>query len=179
MLRHWKLIELVAAIVEQSLDQFRLDRPASFFDRFADRILKLTAGQIRHEVLRRAHRLRQAVEIGAIADEVRAHGDEHAQVFDTTAVGVEQDLHELSRFVPPSRFLDAAAVVANASQTEAEQFLELIDDRNERSAAQAAGFGKRAVEAEARLSQCPFDAIAPSRLDYPSPTASTWRLQGA
>ena len=163
VLQHRKLIELVAAIVEQSFDEFRLDGPARFFDRFADRLLELAARKIRHEVLSRAHRLRQAMKIGAIADEVRAHGDEHAHVLDTAAVGVEQDLHELGRFVPPSRFLDAAAPVAEAGEAKAEQFLELIDNQNERSAAKAAGFDKRAVETEARLAQRPFDAVAPSR----------------
>ena len=103
------------------------------------------------------------MEIGAVADEIRAHGDEHAHVLDAAAVGVEQDLHELGRFVPPSRFLDAAAAVAEASEAEAEQFLELIDDQDERSAAQAARFGERALEAEARLAQRPFDAVTSSR----------------
>ena len=75
------------------------------------------------------------MEIGAVADEVRAHGDEHAHVLEAAAVGVEQDLHELGRFVPLARFLDAAAAVAEAGEAEAEQFLELIDDQEKRSAA--------------------------------------------
>src|SRR5580704_14724292 len=157
MLQHRKLIEHVAAIVEQSFDQFRLDRSGRLFDRFSDCLLELTAGEVWDEILRRAHRLRQPVEIGAIANEIRAHGDEHAHVLDAAAIGVEKDLHELRRFVPPSRFLDAAAAVAEAGKTEAEQFLELIDDQDERSTAEATGFRERALEAEARLTQGPFD----------------------
>src|ERR1700749_4553112 len=103
------------------------------------------------------------MEIGAIADEIRAHGDEHVHVLNAAAVGVEQDLHELSGLVPPSRFFDAAATVAEASKAESEQFLELIDDQEKRSAAQAARFFQRAVEAETRLAQGPFYAIAPAR----------------
>src|SRR6185503_5939516 len=137
------------AIVEQSLDEFRLDRSARLLDRFPDRLLELAAGQVRHEILRCAYGLGQAVETGAIADEVRAHGDEHTHVLEAAAVGVQKDLYELSRFVPPPRFLDAAAAVAEAGEAEAEQFLELIDDQDQRSAAEAPRLNERAVEAEA------------------------------
>ena len=102
--------------------------------------------------------------------------------WDTAAVGVEQDLHELGRFVSPSRFLDAAAAVAEAGKAEAEQFLELIDDQDERSAAQAARFGERALEAEARLSQRPFDTVTSSRCLVRTVlrrTVSTGRARGA
>ncbi len=144
MLQHRKLVELVAAIIDEPFDQFGLDCPSGLFDRFADRLLELAAGQIRHQILRGAHRFRQSVEKRAIADEVRTHGDQHAHVFDSTAVGVQQDLHELGRFVARARFLDAGAPLAKAREAETEQFLELIDDQNKRSVAEAAGFGERA-----------------------------------
>ena len=73
--------------------------------------------------------------------------------FDPAAIGVEQDLHELGRFVARARFLDAGAALAEAGEAEAEQFLELIDDQHKRSAAQPARLVERALEAEARLAQ--------------------------
>ena len=53
---------------------------AGLFDRLSDHVLELAAGEVRNQILRGAHRLRQAVEIGAVADEVRAHGDEDMHV---------------------------------------------------------------------------------------------------
>ena len=60
--------------------------------------------------------------------------------FEATAVGVEQDLDELGSFVPLPRLLDAAAAVAEAGEAEAEQFLELIDDKEKRPPVEAARF---------------------------------------
>jgi hypothetical protein len=69
------------------------------------------------------------VEISAVADEIRAHGDEHAHVFDSSAIGVEQDLHELGGFIARASFFDACVTLAEAGEAKAEQFLELVDDQ--------------------------------------------------
>ena len=92
---------------------------------------------------------------------------EHAHVFDAAAVGVEQDLHELGRFVARARFLDPGAALAKAGEAEAEQFLELIDDQQQAICPKAARFVKRAFEAETRLAQAIFDPVA-----APAPTSS-------
>jgi hypothetical protein len=160
MLQHRKLIELIAAVVDQPLDEFRFDRRPGLFDWLADHVLELTASQIRHEILRRAHRLRQPVEIGAVADEIRAHGDQHAHVLKTPAVGVEQDLHELSRLVARFGLLYRRPAQAEAGKAEAEQFLELIDDQKQRPAPETARLLERALEAEAGPAQAILDPLA-------------------
>ena len=83
--------------------------PPAFSIGLRDHFFELAAGQIRNKILGRAHRFRQAVEIGAIADEIRAHGDEHAHVLEASSVGVEQDLHELGRFVARRRLFRCGA----------------------------------------------------------------------
>ena len=143
MLQHRKLVEFVAAVVDEPLDEFGLDRSIRLFDRLADRLLELAAGQVRNQILGRAHRLRQAMEIGAITDEVGAHGDEDAHIFDPSAIGVEQDLDELGRFVALPRLFNSGAAAAEAGEAEAEELLELIDDKDERARAQAACFIER------------------------------------
>ena len=103
MLQHGKLIEFVAAVVEKSLHEFRLDGSARLFDRLGDRVLELPTGQIRNEILCSAHRFRQPMEIGAIANEIRAHGGEHTHVLEAPPVGVEENLHKLGRLIARRR----------------------------------------------------------------------------
>lgn len=55
MLQHWKLVGFIAAIVEQPFDELRLDSASCFFDRFADSLLEMAAGQIGNQILGGAH----------------------------------------------------------------------------------------------------------------------------
>ena len=78
------------------------------------------------------------MEIGALADEIRAHRDQHVHLFEAATVDVEQDLHELGRFVAGAGLLDFGLTDAEPDQPEPEQFLELVDDQEQGPVAETA-----------------------------------------
>lgn len=97
------------------------------------------------------------MEVGTIADKIGAHGDEHVNVLEPAAISVEQDLHELRRFVARFGLLDACPALAEAGKPEAEQLLELIDDQQQMPASETSRLLERALEAETRLPQAIID----------------------
>src|SRR5262245_20915046 len=71
MLQHWKLIQVAGgSIVQQALDQSRLDARARLSDRSFDHLCQLIARQGRNQKLASAYRLGQSIEARAFPNEI-------------------------------------------------------------------------------------------------------------
>ena len=137
MLKHGEVVEIAAAVVQQALDQRPFDCRTGSLDRRPDDLFELFARQGRHQELRGADRLGEAVEARAFADEVRAHSKQHMHVVRRDSAGFEQELDELIGVVLVSRGFSQVADPAWFTRRIAKQFLELVHDQHKRGLAKA------------------------------------------
>ena len=120
VLQDRQLVHVVADVVEQALHQARRDAPAADADGAGDRRLQLVAGQARDQVLAIADRLGQSAKPVAVAEEVRAHGDDDVHRHFGLLRRLEQQLDEGRRFIP--------GVALFGEIGKAEKLFELIDE---------------------------------------------------
>ena len=120
VLQNGQLIGIVADVVEQPQHQPGRDLGATDGDRPGDGVAPLVAVHPRHEILPVVDRLGQPVELGAVADEIRAHRDDDVDRRLLLADGVQQEFHERDGVVV--RVAQLAAVL------EAEELLKLVGD---------------------------------------------------
>ena len=99
MLKDGQLIHFRAAVVQQSFDQFGIDRRSRLHDRVADDLIQLITGQGRNEKLRRADGFRKPVKPRAIADEIRAHRQHDPDIVRLGPARFQQELNELCRLL--------------------------------------------------------------------------------
>ena len=116
-----QLIRLITEVVEQSLQQARREGAAGDADGAFDGALELLAGHPRDQVFAAVHGLGEVLELRAVADEIRAHGEHDVDRHVLLRGRLEQHAHELVRRVALGR----------AALVEAEDLLELIDDEQE------------------------------------------------
>ena len=105
VLQDRQLVHVVADVVEQALHQARRDAPTAHADGAGDHRLQLVAGQARDQVLAVADRLGQVAEARAVAEEVRAHGDDDVHRHVGLLRRFEQQLDEGRRFISGVRTL--------------------------------------------------------------------------
>ena len=155
VLQHGQLVEVITDVVEEALDERRLDRAARFANRSPDRLFALQSRQRRYEKLHVAHGLGEPGELHAIADEVGAHCDHYMRRILAT-MRLQEQLHEARRFVAPLRTGDFVVVGARVP----EEFLKLVDDDQHAAAGQPRQLGERLGQSRARPRQEVSDAVA-------------------
>lgn len=115
------MIRLFAEVVEQPLQQPRRDCAAGDPDRSFDGLLELLAGHPRDQVFAAVHRLGEFLELGAVADEIRAHRQHDVDGQLLLGGGMEEHADEfIGRFA-----------LGFADLVEAEDLLELIHHEEE------------------------------------------------
>ncbi len=123
VLQHGQLVGFFADIIEQAFQQLRRDRAAEQVDRAFDGLAQLFARQAGDQVLALIHRFGQAVEVVAIADEIRAHRHDDVNRQVPLPAQGQHDLDE-------SRRLRAVFGLVRF-KAEAEQLFELIDQQQQ------------------------------------------------
>ena len=123
VLQDGELIGVVSRVVEQELDEPRLDVDAGEQQRLLDRLLPLLARQAGYQVLAAVERLRQPVVAGAVAEEVGAHREHDVDRHVERLRGLEQQAHE-----------EDVVAAAPALGFVPEQLLELVHDEEKRLA---------------------------------------------
>ena len=131
------MIGIVADIIEQALHQARGHAGPAHRRRAGDGLPPFVAGHARHQVLAVVDRLRQVAELGTVAQEIRAHGDDHINRKLLLRDGVEQQLNKGRGQI--------RGVFHRSSFLKAEELLELIDHQQQvvffRQACLAVRFG--------------------------------------
>ena len=161
MLQDRQLIELVAAIVQKTFNQYRVDRGAGLFDRLTNDLFALIARQRWNEKLDGADSFGKTLKSGTIADEIRPHGQEQMYVMRLRPAGFEKKLDEFCGLFARLRFLPEVGLLAHAGIRVAEQLLELIHDEQQRNLFEMLDMAQRFGNTEARAFQLEPDALPP------------------
>ena len=123
MLQDRQLVGVVAHLVDQAGQQHWVDAGAAHAQRAGDGRAALLAPHARHQVLAAVDGLGQAIELGALAQKVGAHGDDHEhrqRAFAGLVGNVEQQVDEGGGGL-------ARAAGVSAQRPVAEQLFELVD----------------------------------------------------
>ncbi|MBV8442841.1 MAG: hypothetical protein JO312_20165 [Hyphomicrobiales bacterium] len=95
-----QLVGVLVRIIQESLDELRIDFRHCPFDGARDRHRPLVAGEPRHQELTACQCFRQPMEMRAVADEVGAHRNENMHPDGIDAVRSQQEAHERGRLIP-------------------------------------------------------------------------------
>jgi hypothetical protein len=116
-----ELVRIVADVIEQAEDEAGADRRAAHRHRPGDGDAALLAAHAWDQELPVVHRLGEAGELGAVADEVGAHGEDDVDRRLLLVRRFEEQAHEGRRLLV--RVLDPRVAL------EAEELLELVDQQ--------------------------------------------------
>ena len=134
VLQYRQLIQLIPAVVEKLLDQHRFNRPACQADRPGYDLLPLIARERRNEELRCAYRFGETLKARTVANEVRAHRQDHADLDRRASARFEQQLDEMRGLVARRRTSSLkpyAPPVPKALSASPKQLFELVDQQDD------------------------------------------------
>ena len=159
MLQHRQLIEFVIRVVEQLLDKLGVDGRMGPRDWLANDRLILIADHAGNEESRGAHRFRQPGETGAVAYEIRTHGDENTNVAPGTAARFEQQCNKEFRLITRTCLVQAILNLAYSPFGISEQLLELVHHQHELVRFRQLGLAKRFDKTETGSIQLECDPL--------------------
>ena len=158
MLQNRQLIRFVADVIQQAFDEAGIDARAAVLNRLADDFLELVAGQAGHQKLRLADRLGQSAKRRAIADKVRAHGQDDPRIARRIPACREKKLHECDRLLAPERFHGAILPLRRFGVTE--ELFELVNHEDQRLVLEPLDFGNDVDKTPARSPDQMLDAAS-------------------